>query len=78
MSGPHPHAKNGEGGDGGCWETSGWWVGWWRKVRLWRNITKLPAYNTVEEDNLITSYGENPDAGPKELGTSFGVVLQTC
>lgn len=26
-------------------------------VRLWRNITKLPAYNTVEEYNRLRSYG---------------------
>lgn len=32
-------------------------------IRLWRAIPKLAAYNTVEEYNLITSYGENPDAG---------------
>lgn len=32
-------------------------------VRLWRGIPKLAAYNTVEEHNVISSYGENPDAG---------------
>ena len=32
-------------------------------IRFWRNIPKLPAYNTVEEYNLITQYGGNPDAG---------------
>jgi len=32
-------------------------------VRFWRNIPKLPAYNTVEEVNIISSYGANPDAG---------------
>lgn len=32
-------------------------------VKFWRNIPKLPAYNTVEEFNRISSYGENPDAG---------------
>lgn len=32
-------------------------------IRLWRAIPKLAAYNTVEEYNLITSYGENPDSG---------------
>jgi len=26
-------------------------------VRLWRNVTKLPAYNTVEEYNRLRSYG---------------------
>ena len=26
-------------------------------VRLWRNITKLPAYNTVEEYNRLREYG---------------------
>ncbi len=31
-------------------------------IRFWRNIPKLPAYNTVEEYNLITQYGGNPDA----------------
>ncbi len=31
-------------------------------IRLWRAIPKLAAYNTVEEYNLITSYGENVDA----------------
>jgi len=32
-------------------------------IRLWRAIPKLAAYNTVEEYNLIESYGQNPDAG---------------
>ena len=32
-------------------------------VRFWRSIPKLAAYNTVEEHNVISSYGENPDAG---------------
>jgi len=32
-------------------------------IRFWKNIPKLPAYNTVEEYNRIRSYGENPDAG---------------
>lgn len=31
-------------------------------VRLWRAIPKLAAYNTVEEHNVISSYGENEDA----------------
>lgn len=32
-------------------------------IRFWKSIPKLPAYNTVEEHNEISSYGENPDAG---------------
>lgn len=32
-------------------------------IRLWRAIPKLAAYNTVEEHNVVTSYGENPDSG---------------
>lgn len=32
-------------------------------VRFWRGIPKLAAYNTVEEHNVISSYGENPDSG---------------
>ncbi len=32
-------------------------------IRFWRNIPKIAAYNTVEEYNLITQYGGNPDAG---------------
>jgi plastocyanin len=32
-------------------------------VVLWKNINKLAAYNTIEEHNEISSYGENPDAG---------------
>jgi hypothetical protein len=32
-------------------------------IRFWKNIPKLPAYNTVEEHNVVSSYGENPDAG---------------
>ncbi|UCF48288.1 MAG: hypothetical protein JSU89_14150 [Myxococcales bacterium] len=32
-------------------------------VKFWRNVPKLPAYNTVEEYNRISSYGDNPDAG---------------
>jgi len=32
-------------------------------VRLWRNLTKLPAYNTVEEYNRLRSYGSNDVAG---------------
>lgn len=32
-------------------------------IRFWKNVPKLPAYNTVEEFNQIQSYGNNPDAG---------------
>lgn len=32
-------------------------------IRFWKNLPKLPAYNTVEEYNQIQSYGQNPDAG---------------
>lgn len=32
-------------------------------IKLWRGIPKLPAFNTVEEHNVISSYGENADAG---------------
>ena len=32
-------------------------------VRLWKNITKLPAYNTVEEYNRLESYGSNNFGG---------------
>lgn len=32
-------------------------------IRFWKNIPKLAAYNTVEEHNEISSYGQNPDAG---------------
>lgn len=32
-------------------------------VRLWRNLSKLPAYNTVEEYNRLRSYGSNDVAG---------------
>lgn len=32
-------------------------------VRLWRNVSKLPAYNTVEEFNKLRSYGTNDFAG---------------
>jgi len=31
-------------------------------VRLWRNITKLPAYNTVEEYNRLREYGSGQAA----------------
>jgi hypothetical protein len=32
-------------------------------VRLWKNITKLPAYNTVEEYNRLQEYGANDFGG---------------
>jgi hypothetical protein len=32
-------------------------------VRLWKNITKLPAFNTVEEYNRLESYGSNDFGG---------------
>lgn len=32
-------------------------------VRLWKAVTKLPAYNTVEEYNRLESYGENDYGG---------------
>ena len=32
-------------------------------VKLWKSITKLAAYNTVEEHNQLSSYGANQDAG---------------
>jgi hypothetical protein len=32
-------------------------------VRLWKNVTKLPAYNTVEEYNRLREYGGNDVAG---------------
>lgn len=32
-------------------------------LRLFRSMSKLPAFNTVEEFNLLTSYGDNRDAG---------------
>ena len=34
-----------------------------KHIRFWRNLPKLPAFNTVEEHNLLHSYGENPDNG---------------
>lgn len=37
-------------------------------IRLWRAIPKLAAYNTVEEHNVISSYGENADAGFMDEG----------
>lgn len=32
-------------------------------VKLWKAITKLAAYNTVEEHNVLYNYGQNADAG---------------
>lgn len=32
-------------------------------LKLFKALSKLPAFNTVEEHNEIQSYGENPDAG---------------
>jgi hypothetical protein len=32
-------------------------------IKLWKALPKLAAYNTVEEFNQVSSYGENPDAG---------------
>ena len=32
-------------------------------IRLWKSIPKIPAYNTVEEHNLLRDYGVNPDSG---------------
>jgi len=37
-------------------------------VKLWKSLPKLAAYNTVEEHNELSSYGENPDAGWIEEG----------
>ena len=34
-----------------------------KHIRLWKNIPKLPAYNTVEEHNELSSYGVNSDSG---------------
>ena len=32
-------------------------------IRLWKSITKLPSYNTVEEYNQLQEYGSNLDSG---------------
>ena len=32
-------------------------------IKFWKNVPKIPAYNTVEEFNQIQEYGNNPDAG---------------
>jgi hypothetical protein len=32
-------------------------------IRLWKGIPKIPAYNTVEEHNELSSYGDNQDNG---------------
>lgn len=46
--------------------------------KLWKNITKMAAYNTVEEINTLLSYGANQDAGwidegdlPTEADSSY-------
>lgn len=31
-------------------------------IRLFKSIPKLAAYNTVEEHNVVSEYGENPDS----------------
>ena len=31
-------------------------------IRFWKSIPKIAAYNTVEEHNVVSSYGVNPDA----------------
>ena len=33
-----------------------------QEIKFWKAIPKLAAYNTVEEHNVLSSYGENPDA----------------
>jgi hypothetical protein len=33
-----------------------------KHIRLWKNITKLPARNTVEEFNQLQAYSENDDS----------------
>lgn len=30
-----------------------------QNVRFWKNVPKMPAFNTVEEYNLLTAYGDN-------------------
>jgi hypothetical protein len=37
-----------------------------QNIRLWRGIPKLPAYNTVEEYNLLTAYGSDGGAFTNE------------
>lgn len=32
-----------------------------QEIKLWKSIPKLPAYNTVEEHNTLSSFGENLD-----------------
>jgi hypothetical protein len=34
-----------------------------KEIVFWKAIPKIPAYNTVEEHNQISSYGANEDAG---------------
>lgn len=43
-----------------------------QNIKLWKNITKLPAYSTVEEYNMLTDYGA--DAG---VFTNEGDLPQT-
>lgn len=46
-------------------------------IRLWKNIPKIPAFNTVEEFNELSSYGQNPvgfvseGALPQEDDTTY-------
>jgi hypothetical protein len=34
-----------------------------KEIVFWKSIPKIPAYNTVEEHNQISSYGSNEDSG---------------
>lgn len=54
-------------------------------VRLWKNVTKLPAYNTVEEYNRLREYGGNdasafiaegdlPEADDSKYSREFTVI----
>jgi hypothetical protein len=38
-------------------------------LKLFKALPKIPAFNTVEEHNEISSYGQNPDAGFIEEGS---------
>ena len=33
-----------------------------QNIRLWKNLPKMPAFNTVEEYNQLTAYGDNSNA----------------